>query len=329
MDAQELRQRLNDLKDLADFRPIEHSAQNKENGPESHEDSRFEDPGMKTVLEKYVPRFEATWSERQDAWDGKLNLSNYVKLSRQHKTDLNTDHLCWLTVQANLVPGRDKDIILNIPVFWFMQFYPWCLRPYKETYRLFVGHLATYKDECEAWHEPLNIIFELNNMKMNDKETTEAVARWQDAHILAVAKVLARFLGLVCDRHPEDDHKLYRIHGGWKKFPFADREEDRDENPYQKFTAFLNSGDQGELSDGDDEGVDEDETGYFNGIDDDKPTPEELAAANNDPAKRYTVDKASSSIYALTSTNDRTAPTFILKRDIRHSVVSFRGVVTS
>lgn len=325
MDAQKLRQRLNDLKDLADFRPIEYDAQYKEKAPESHEESRFDRSGMKTVLEKYVPRFEATWSERPEFWAGKLDMSNYVKLSRQHKTDLNTGHLRWLCAQANLLPGRDKDIILNIPVLWFMQFYPWCLRLFKGTYLLFVGHLATYKDECEVWvgwrhtvddlphlefhghtyedsgdsklditpdirkhiewHEPLNKIFEFNNMKTNnDKETTEAVAMWQDAHLLAVAKVLARFPDLVCDRHPEDDHKLYRLHGDWGKFPFTDREEDRDDNPYQKFTAFLNSGDQGELSDGDVEGVDEDETGYFNGIDDDKPTPEELAAANNDPA---------------------------------------------
>ena len=120
MDAQELRQRLNDLKDLADFRPIEHNAQNKRNEPESNEQSRFDDSGMKTVLEKYVPLSKATWSERQDFWAEKLDLSNYVKLSRQHKTDLNTGHLRWLCAQANLLPGCDEKLCLVIPAFWFM-----------------------------------------------------------------------------------------------------------------------------------------------------------------------------------------------------------------
>jgi hypothetical protein len=32
-----------------------------------------------------------------------------------------------------------------------MQFYPWFLRKHKDAVRLFIGHLANYKDICGVW----------------------------------------------------------------------------------------------------------------------------------------------------------------------------------
>lgn len=42
-------------------------------------------------------------------------------------------------------------------MFWFMQFYPWILHRHKDTFRLFISHLANYKGRCEVWvHWPVD-----------------------------------------------------------------------------------------------------------------------------------------------------------------------------
>jgi len=141
------------------------------------------------------------------------------------------------------------------------------------------------------WHESLEKVFKFDNVASWPKKDVETVARWQDLHLLGVAKVLARFPGLVCERADGDENKVFQVNGDtWTKFPFTAREAARDENPYRDFATFLNHGDQGALSDGDEDGVDEEETGYFDGVSDDELTPEERAAENNDPAMYHNWD---------------------------------------
>lgn len=272
----------------------------------------------KSVIAKYYPRLAEEADVKQ--------FVNYVHLAKLHKTDPNTGHLRWLSVEANLVYNNNVPFLkLNIPCFWFIQYYPWFLRKFGSSHRLFVGYFATYKDESELWvgwvreddHElklkfyghcqegMKDIEFDLNNglrkhikwyqplvdifnfALMGNTVMKDQIKR-QDVHLLAIAKVLARFPGLVFELDAQDKDTIYQVNGdSWATFPFTALEAPREDNPYQDFTAWLNHDDQGSLSDGDDAGKDDDATGYFDGDSEDGMNAEEIdaqdAAEQNDP----------------------------------------------
>ena len=78
-------------------------------------------------------------------------MDGYVHLTRYYKVDIDTNQLGWLYREANHRPGHQEDFIFSIRTFWFIQYYQWFLHPYKDTYRLLIGHLANYKERCEVW----------------------------------------------------------------------------------------------------------------------------------------------------------------------------------
>ncbi|KAG9530503.1 hypothetical protein KCU93_g2678, partial [Aureobasidium melanogenum] len=190
--------------------------------------------------------------------------------------------LDWLVEEAKLGHRVVKVEVLNIPCFFYMQHYPWFMRKLAKGVRLFVGHLECYLTRCELWvgwhpsqdadappelrfygecddsitgqalkitpnlrkyiqwHDSFKQVFRIEDM--GNGVVKDTVIR-QDAHLRAIAKVLARFPGLVCERDPEDDRFFIKANGStWEKFPFTKRESPKPENPYQDFTALLDVG---------------------------------------------------------------------------------------
>jgi hypothetical protein len=187
-------------------------------------------------------------------------MNGYVHLARYHKVGINTNHRGWLCKEANLCPGHQEDSMLKTPMFWFTQYYPWVLRKHKDTFRLFTGHLANYKDCCEVrvhWKvvagiPPRPAIYshsdeqsETSNLKitadlrkhikchasfLEDFDINEMVLKVnhqvtlmrQNLHLLATAKVLARLSGRVVEHLLTDDNKIYQIDDTWSKFPLSE-----------------------------------------------------------------------------------------------------------
>ncbi|KAG9526485.1 hypothetical protein KCU93_g5533, partial [Aureobasidium melanogenum] len=207
-------------------------------------------------------------------------LGYFCELRKEHG-DTSWNGLDWIVEQARLGHKVIKVEVLNIPCFYFMQNYPWYMRKLNKGVRLFVGHMRNHRYRCEIWvqwhpskvtsappelkfygdcdddHEDIELaiipevrrfiewqpcfekVFKFSSMGNN---VTDTVTR-QDAHLLAIAKVLARFPGLVMECHPESDQKIIQANGrGWCKFPFTDREAPKAENPYKDFFRLLNNG---------------------------------------------------------------------------------------
>lgn len=221
-------------------------------------------------------------------------LENFCEL-RERFGDTSWIKLDWIVEEAQLGHRVVEVEVLNIPCFYFVQCYPWFMRNLDRGVRLFVGHIPIYRTDYELWvgweqsdvpNAPPKLIFHGHADKDHDdikiaitpdvrkhikwwfsleqifkfscmgNNITDTVIR-QDAHLRAIAKVLARFPGLVVERDPTSEETVIAVNGpGWSKFPFTDREQQKPENPYRDFTRLLNLGnvDTKEYEDGTNKG---------------------------------------------------------------------------
>ncbi|KAG9750341.1 hypothetical protein KCU73_g6598, partial [Aureobasidium melanogenum] len=192
--------------------------------------------------------------------------------AKEHKFVPTVDQVEWVVKEAKLREDNPKHKI-NLVMFAYMEYYPWYLRSLGSDHRVYVGDIESWRTENEIWisfdgrksqlHfdspkpgkskdvfrvEPVfrryfrwlasfDELFQLSSMKsedLDDDAKAKLHADWHNAYIKATTKVLARFPGLILERHPDPDKPMHRIklHGSkWSAFPFKCNEANSPENP--------------------------------------------------------------------------------------------------
>jgi hypothetical protein len=94
-----------------------------------------------------------------------------------------------------------------------------------------------------TWLPSIDICFGLEKMLPDDpfaEVPNKEAAALQDAYIKGMMKVLARFHGLILERHEYDDILRYQLHGTqWSAWPFRFRKQSSGNNPLAKLSEIL------------------------------------------------------------------------------------------
>lgn len=170
---------------------------------------------------------------------------------------------------------------INLVMFAYMEYYPWYLRSLGDDHRIFIGAIDTWRSHNQLWvsfdgkksqlhwdsprpgkskdvlrMKPVfrryvkwpasfDDLFQLGLMKseqIDDHAKAKVLQEKQNAYIKAAMKVLARFPGLILERHPDPDKPTWRIQlyqPQWSAFPFKANEANLPENPLGKFFELL------------------------------------------------------------------------------------------
>ncbi|KAG9855976.1 hypothetical protein KCU98_g1667, partial [Aureobasidium melanogenum] len=195
--------------------------------------------------------------------------------AKEHKFVPTIDQVEWVVKEAKLREDNSKHK-LNLVMFAYMEYYPWYLRSLGSDHRVLIGVIDTYESRDELWMSfdgkksqlhfdspkpgrskdvlrmkpvfrqyvkwlaSFDHLFQLGLMKpepYNDHAKAKIHADRHDAYIEAATKVLARFPGLILERHPDPDKPMHRIklHGPkWSAFPFKDNEPMLPDNPLEQ-----------------------------------------------------------------------------------------------
>ena len=200
---------------------------------------------------------------------------NLITRAKEHKFVPTIDQVEWLAKEAGLHDNRYR---LNLPMFTYMEYYPWYLRSLGDDHRVFVGLIKTYKSSHEIWasFNPNGRVhldspkpgkgkdvfkmkavfrryirwlgsfihcFQLDAMKsenIDDHVNATKARALQNAYIKAAMKVLARFPGLILERDPDRPLVRYRLYGPrWSAFPFKCCESGLPGNPLEQLFKAL------------------------------------------------------------------------------------------
>lgn len=195
--------------------------------------------------------------------------------AKEHKFVPTVDQVEWVVKEAKLREDNPRHKI-NLVMFAYMEYYPWYLRSLGSDHRVYVGDIESWRTENEIWISfdgrksqlhfdspkpgkskdvfrvkpvfrryfrwlaSFDELFQLSSMKsedLDDDSKAKAHADWHNAYIKAATKVLARFPGLILERHPDPDKPMHRIklHGSkWSAFPFKDNESMLPGNPLEQ-----------------------------------------------------------------------------------------------
>ncbi|KAG9586626.1 hypothetical protein KCU77_g5698, partial [Aureobasidium melanogenum] len=195
--------------------------------------------------------------------------------AKEHKFVPTVDQVEWVVKEAKLREDHSKHK-LNLVMFAYMEYYPWYLRSLGDDHRVLIGVIDTLRSHDELWvsfdgkksqlhfdspkpgrskdvlrMKPVfrqyvkwlasfDHLFQLSLMKpevFDDHAKAKVHAERQNAYIKAATKVLARFPGLILERHPNPAKPMWRIklHGPkWSAFPFKDNEPMLPDNPLEQ-----------------------------------------------------------------------------------------------
>ncbi|KAG9944106.1 hypothetical protein KCU85_g8194, partial [Aureobasidium melanogenum] len=210
----------------------------------------------------------------------KSQEENLIKRAKEHWFVPTVDQVEWVVEEAKLREDQPKHKI-NLVMFVYMEYYPWYLRSLGDDHRVYIGNIHTWRSRNELWvsfdgkksqlhwdsprpgksKDVLRLpavfrryvkwlasfddLFQLGLMK-SERNDDEAKAKTfqekQTAYIKAATKVLARFPGLILERHPDPDKPTWRIkpHGPkWSTFPFKANEANSPDNPLGKLFELL------------------------------------------------------------------------------------------
>ncbi|KAG9526434.1 hypothetical protein KCU93_g5540, partial [Aureobasidium melanogenum] len=205
---------------------------------------------------------------------------NLRLVAKEHKFVPTVDQVEWVVKEAKLREDDPKHK-LNLVMFAYMEYYPWYLRSLGDDHRVLIGFIDTYESHDELWlsfdgkksqlhfdspkpgkskdvlrMKPVfrqyvewfgsfDELFQLGQMKpepFDDHGKAKIHADRHNAYIKAATKVLARFPGLILERHPDPNKPMHRIklhRPKWSTFPFKDNEANSPENPLGKLFELL------------------------------------------------------------------------------------------
>ncbi|KAH0281118.1 hypothetical protein KCU91_g484, partial [Aureobasidium melanogenum] len=195
--------------------------------------------------------------------------------AKEHKFVPTVDQVEWVVKEAKLREDHSKHK-LNLVMFAYMEYYPWYLRSLGNDHRVYVGDFDTWRTHNEVWisfdgkksqlhfdspkpgkskdvfrlkpvfrryfkwFASFDELSQLGLMKsevIDDHAKAKVHAERQNAYIKAATKVLARFPGLILERHPDPDKPMHRIklhEPKWSAFPFKDNEPTLPDNPLKQ-----------------------------------------------------------------------------------------------
>ncbi|KAH0361158.1 hypothetical protein KCU65_g8883, partial [Aureobasidium melanogenum] len=203
-----------------------------------------------------------------------------IKRAKEHKFVFTVEQVEWVVEEAKLREDHPRHKI-NLVMFAYMEYYPWYLRSLGDDHRVFIGAIDTWRSHNELWvsfngkksqlhwdsprpgesKDVLRLpavfrryvkwlasfddLFQLGLMKsekIDDHARAKNFQEKQSAYIKAAMKVLARFPGLILERHPDPGKPMVRIQlyqPKWSAFPFKANEADSPENPLGKLFGLL------------------------------------------------------------------------------------------